>query len=93
MNQTHDMTFASLKKSFLPFSFVSGIALMASCEHCMQCEYKYYDPETSDSLTYTYEEFCGRKAEVEEYKKEAKADAAEVDGKLNCTDRESEFAF
>jgi hypothetical protein len=69
--------------SLLAFVIVLVFGL-SSCEECIDCQYRYEDPETKDTLTFKYDEFCGNSDEVDGFKKRAKREAREVDGKLNC---------
>lgn len=57
---------------------------LTGCQECIDCKYQYEDPETQDSLTYNYDEFCGTSDEVDEFKARAKREAEEVDGELTC---------
>jgi hypothetical protein len=57
---------------------------LTSCQECIDCQYRYEDPETNDTLTFEYDEFCGDSDEVDGFKKRAKREAREVNGDLNC---------
>ncbi len=69
---------------FLAFS-------ITSCQECIDCQYRYEDPETKDTLTFQYDEFCGTGDEVDEFKKRAKREAREVNGNLNCKNETEYF--
>lgn len=63
---------------------VMGLAF-TGCQQCVDCQYRYEDPETKDTLIYNYDKFCGTSDEVDGFEQRAKQEAKEVDGDLNCT--------
>lgn len=76
--------------SLLALVIVGGFGL-SSCEECIDCQYRYEDPETKDTLTFKYDEFCGSSDEVDGFKKRAKREAREVDGNLKCQTEKKYF--
>lgn len=85
------MKFNAFAKVFLLILIFFGLSF-TSCKKCLDCNYKYTDPETNQKEVYEYDEFCGNNQDVEEFKQNAKEDAQEVDGKLTCTE-ENEWFF
>lgn len=61
-----------------------GSFFLSSCEECVDCQYKFEDPETKDSMIFEFDEFCGTSDEADDFRDRAKREAQEVDGDLNC---------
>jgi len=76
-------------------TILSGFMLimgLSSCQECIECQYHFTDPENNQKDTFTFEEFCGTSKDVDEFKQNAKADAREVDGDLQCK-QDTEWFF
>lgn len=71
--------------SSLLFCLLLGILVFSGCKNCTHCKYDYTDPETGESLTFNYAEFCGTRDEVKNFKDQVNADAAEVNGIVECS--------
>ncbi len=69
---------------------VFGLSL-SSCKKCLDCQYKYTDPETNEDKIYQYDEFCGNNEEVETFKQNAQEDARQFDAELTCTEETEWF--
>lgn len=70
------------------FSIVAAVVIavsFASCKKCTTCKYDY--SVLGVNYTQTYPEQCGKKKEIENYKKDCKNKAAVYGATCNCTDK------
>lgn len=70
-------------KKFVVLSIIIASLSFGGCRKCANCSYTYTD-EFDEEYTYTYDEYCNSKKDLENFEDMVKVKADDLNGTYKC---------